>query len=233
MLQPPMAGTTRPRSQSRISYVDIRMLDEKLEALQLRRYSVPNDGNSFYHALSHQLQLLGKDEPADRIRRKCVAYLRSHDKISDVLWERAIDTGETKEDFLARHAKDGELTDDIMIQAAAESLRYNVMMVSSDETLKVETSATSLGEIHIGKVDGDNYVSLEGDARMEEGRLPRLFNLRDLVSTRGILKSKSPEGAAASHKLNFSDEDAGKYFYLKLISIFSASLNRLKNCTQR
>ena len=190
-----MLGPTRPRSFSRISYVDIKSLDEKLDLLQLRRHSVPNDGNSFYHAISHQLKLLGKNVAASTIRRKCVGFLKEHTKIGDVLWERAIDSEETKEEYLVRNSRDGELADDIMIQAAAEAFQCNITVVSSDETLQVETFSTAIGEIRIGKVNGDNYVSLEGEAKMEEDRLPRLFNIRDLVSTRGILKSKSTEGS--------------------------------------
>jgi len=205
-----MAGTTRPRSVSRISYVDIRALDEILAARELRRISVPNDGNSFYHAISHQLQLLGRDIAAFSIRKRCVAFLKSNDKIGDVMWERAIDTGETKQEYLARHSQDKELTDDIMIQATAEALRFNITVVSSEETLKVETFATSLGEIHVGKVNGDNYVSLEGNARMDDETLPRLFNLRDLVSTRGILKTKTLELPTANKVAINMDEGAGK-----------------------
>ena len=205
-----MADTTRPRSVSRISYVDIRALDEILAARELRRISVPNDGNSFYHAVSHQLQLLGREVPAAGIRKKCVAYLKAHDKIGDVMWERAIESGETKEEYLGRHSLDKELVDDIIVQAAAEALHYNIMVVSSEETLKVETFASSLGEIHVGKVNGDNYVSLEGNAKEDNGSLPRLFNLRDLVSTRGILKTKTLESPTA-HKTAFNVEnDDGK-----------------------
>ena len=148
---------TRQRSISRVSkvsipYLDITELDEILEKIKLRRFSVPSDGNSFYSAVSHQLSLFGKNLTPVGVRKRCVEYLRTHDKIGDILWWRAIDTGETKDEYLVRNLKDGELADDVIVQTAAETFRYNIVVISIDGTVKFETFSDPLGEIYVAKV---------------------------------------------------------------------------------
>ena len=194
---------TRQRSVSRvskISYNDLLELDNTLENLKLRRHSVPNDGDSFYSAVSHQLSLLGRNVKPLSIRRKCVEYLQRNDKIGDCSWIRAVDTGETKDAYLFRHSKTGEMADDIMVQAAAAALRYVIMVVTVGETIKVEPYSNPMGEIMVARVNGENYISLEGNVKMEEGRLPLLFNLQDNISPRGILKQKQIDGRNAGPK---------------------------------
>lgn len=176
------------RTLSKVSYNDIIELDETLAKLNLRRHSLLNDGNCFYKAMSHQFSMLGKFLSPEKIRKKCVNYLLRNNYIGDVLWTRAVSSGETKEEYLRRHSKDGELADDIMIQAAATSLGYVITIITALEKIRVEPHALQVGEVTLARVNGSNYIGLEGEEAADSDHLPRLFSLRDLTSSRGILK---------------------------------------------
>ena len=206
---------TRPRSLSRISYVELKELDQILENFSLRRHSVPKDGNSFFSAVSHQLSLLGQKIPPQNLRRKCVEYLRRNDKIGDILWWRAIDTGESKDGYLLRNSLEGSAADEIIIQATASATGFILNIISVDEILRVEPHTALQGEIYVAQINGFNFISLEGTPRLENGVLPRLFSLRDIVSVRGAMKQpKSPESNFQKNPLSL---DQGLFWNIALV----------------
>ena len=176
------------RTPSKVSYNDIIALDEILSKLNLRRHSVLNDGNCFYRAISHQLSLLGRFLSPKIIRRKSVSYLEANSHIDNVPWIHAVGSGETEEEYLRRHSKDGELADDIMIQAAASSLGYAITIITALEKVRIEPHTILVGDVTLARINGSNYISLEGEESTDLGHLPRIFSLRDLTSSRGIVK---------------------------------------------
>ena len=178
----------KQRSASKVSYNDIVALDETLKDLNFMRHSVLNDGNCFYMAISHQLSLIGNPLTSEEIRKNCIDYLRNNKTIGGFSWLRALPNAETKESYLTRHSTDGVFADDIMTQAAASALGYEITIITAIENLLVEPYTKKNGEIAIARVNGNLYVSLEGEGKSFNNDVKRPFTLQAHSSSHGILK---------------------------------------------
>jgi len=187
----------KERSHSRVSYNDIVALDETLANLDYRRHSVLNDGDCFYLAVSQQLSLLGDPKTPEEIRERSVDYLRKNEQIGDFTWFNAVNTGETKTEYLSRHSSDGVFADDVMTQAAASSLGYVIKIITASEKLVIEPFCPQIGEVTIARVNGNFYISLEGEGKESFDDETRLFSLRNNSTARGILKQTQEKDSSA------------------------------------
>ena len=190
------------RSLSRVSYNDIVALDEKLANLHYRRQSVLNDGDCFYLAVSHQLSLLGDPIPPEQIRKMSVEFLRENDEIGEFCWFKAVTTRETKESYLQHHSCDGVFADDVMTQAAASALGYEIIIITATEKILIEPYCPQIGEVAIARVNGKFYISLDGEGKKTSSDATHLFSLQGNSAVHGILKQtqeKDPSEATRSY----------------------------------
>nr|BBB15954.1 chitin synthase [Ciona robusta] len=159
----------RDRKESRsasvvhhISYKVMTELDELLEGRKMRRISVASDGNCLYHALAHQLSLQGVNHSYDEVRKACVSYLQKNPRFGKIDWMRAVDTGETREEYLHRNSQDGEWSDDIMLMAASSAFGYVIKIVTLNETVNVLPNVKKYKpELVVAKISEYQYVSVE------------------------------------------------------------------------
>lgn len=187
-----MSRPDRSSLASNIDYKDVVDLDNRLGEMNLRRQSVPNDGNCFYYAIEDQLAHLGKGVSHYDIRMNCVNLLREKSTLAGVTWSRLIESGLGERQYLQKHSIDGTWADHVMTQAAASATGYVINIVTRDETVQVRPDGgRNNGDIWLGRLNGQTYVSLRKERGRDVKNLEpvQVFNLSEhLKQSGGILK---------------------------------------------
>nr|CAB3263092.1 uncharacterized protein LOC101242576 [Phallusia mammillata] len=185
----------RPQRQSaasRIDYQDVVQLDSRLSTMNLKRNSVPADGNSFYYAVSDQLSLQGQSTSHVDVRMNSINLLRKTKTIGGITWVNAIQSGLGESQYLQKHSLDGEFNDPVMTQATASSTSYVINIVTKDKTIQIKPDGKKVkGELWLGQVNEESYVSLHKNRGKEVKNTDEVevFNLADgIKQTAGILK---------------------------------------------
>ena len=127
-------------------------------------HDVPGDGNCFFHALLHQLQMrcpelpaladdLGYDHKA--LRARATEALLARDDLHDFI--------DNPDALLAKVSADREWADDFVISTLARALRITIVLINSDGNQPTIIAGGEDATVYLGYQVGIHFQSLDGD----------------------------------------------------------------------
>ena len=133
------------------------MLWRRMQDYDLQPLSIDADGNCFFHAVSHQIY--GTTKYHEKVRRQAVEHIR--DNIGDYM--KFIEGDEDIIEYLDRMQRPGEWATNAAIQATADALQVDILIIPSHENHVespiVPITGYSTQTLFLGHISDTHYVS--------------------------------------------------------------------------
>ena len=155
---------------------EYNIIADKARQMNLRAHNVPGDGNCFFHAVSVAMKAQGKPVgSAPELRKKLIHYFENElepdfkeDLIITLHNEDGSDITDPEQSFLAyiNALKNGEWSDNAVVQGIAELLKIKIITIKSNigpnNVIVPRNDADCCATVVIGHI-GEHYVTLISD----------------------------------------------------------------------